>query len=83
MPAEKYVRVVLYVMELTNCKPAPTPSVAGSVKQKLDDDADLDGQLCRLYRGIAKCLQYLSIDRSDVQLLTNACAKEMKQPTEA
>ena len=36
----------------TNCKLAPTPSVVGSVKQKPGDDADLDMQECRLYRGI-------------------------------
>ena len=47
-----YLRVVLHCMELTSCKPAPTPSEAGSVKQQLDDDADLDMQECSLYRGI-------------------------------
>ena len=32
-------------MVLTNCKQAPTPSVAGSVEQKLDDELDM--QECR------------------------------------
>ena len=27
--------------EVTHCRPAPTRIVGGSVKQKLDDDADL------------------------------------------
>ena len=45
VPNAKYLRVVLHNMGLTNCKPAPTPSVAGSI----DDDADLDMQECRLY----------------------------------
>ena len=40
-------------------------------------------QESRLYRGIVGSLQYLSIDRCDVQFETNACAKGMKQPTKA
>ena len=88
MPSTKYLRVVLNSMGLTNCKPAPTPSGAGSVKQNPDDDADLDMQACRLYCGIVGSLQYLSIDRlsidpCDVYFEANACAKEMKQPTKA
>ena len=75
-------RVVLHSMELTNCKPAPTPSAAGSVKQA-DDDADQDMQECRLHRGIVGSLQHLSIDCCDVPFETNACAMEMKQPAKA
>ena len=82
MPIAKYLRVVLHSMELTNCKPAPT-SVAGSVKHKPDDDADLDMQECRLHRGVGGSLRSLSLDRCDVRYETNACAKEMKQPTKA
>ena len=62
-------------MELTNYK--PTPSVPGSVKQKPDDDADLDMLECRLYRGIVVSLQHLSIDRCDVQFVTNAYLGQM------
>ena len=83
MPNAKYLRVVLHSTGLTNCKPAPTPCVVGSVKHKPDDDVDLDMQECRLYREIVGCLQYLSMERCDVQFETNACAKEMKQPTKA
>ena len=61
VPNPKHLRRVLHSMCLTSCKSAPTPSTAGSVKQKLDDDAQLDTQECRLYRGIVGCLQYLSI----------------------
>ena len=68
---------------LTNCKPAPTPSVGASAKQNPDGDADLDMQECRLHGGIVRHLHYLSFDRCDVQSETNACAKEMKQPTKA
>ena len=57
-------------------------SVAGSVKQEPDVEADPDMQECRLYRGLVGSLQYLSSDRCDVQFETDACAKEMKQPTE-
>ena len=74
---------VLQTMVLTNCTPAPTPSVVGSVKQKVDDDVSLDMQERRIYRGIVGSLQYLSIDRCDLHFETNVCAKEMKQPTEA
>ena len=49
-PNQKKMRVVLHSMGLTNCKPAPTPSEAGSVKQKRDGGTDLDMQECRLYR---------------------------------
>ena len=63
-PNPKYLRVVLHSIGLTYCKPAPTPSVAGSVKPKPDDDVDLDVHECRLYRGIVGSLQYLSIDRT-------------------
>ena len=49
VPNPKNLRVVLHSKGLANCKPAPTPSVAGPVKQKSDDDADLDMQECRLY----------------------------------
>ena len=59
----KYQRVVLHSMTLTNCKPVPTLSVAGSFKQKLDDGVDLDMQECRLYRGIVGSLQNLSRDK--------------------
>ena len=45
VPNSKCFGVVLQSMVLTNCKQAPTPSVAGFVKQKLD--ADLDMQECR------------------------------------
>ena len=85
VPTPKNLRVVLRSMELTNCKPTPTRSEAGSVKQKADDDADLDMQECSLHRGIVGSLQYLSIDRCGVQFETNACAcaKEIKQPTKA
>ena len=48
-------------MELTNCKQAPTPKVAGSVKHKLDGAADLDMQECRLYRAVVGSLQHLSV----------------------
>ena len=77
-PKPKYLRVVVHSMGLTNVKPAPTPSTAGSAKHKPDDDADLDMQECTLYRGIVGSLQHLSNDRNDVQFETNACAKEMK-----
>ena len=83
VPNPKYLRVVLHSMSLTNCKPAPTPSGAGSVKQKPGDDADLDMQECRHHRGLVGSLPHLSIDRCDVQFETNACAKEIKQPTKA
>ena len=83
VPQATKLRGVLHSKELTNCKTAPSPSDAGSVKQRPDDDADLVMQECRLYRGIVWSLQYLSIDRCDVQFETNACAKEMKQPTKA
>ena len=62
-------------MGLANCKPAPTSSGAGPVKQKSDDDAGLDTQECRLYRGLVGSLQSLSIDRCDMQFETSACAK--------
>ena len=52
VPNPKFLRAVLPSMEPTNCKPAATPSVAGSVKQKPTDDADLDMQERRLHRGI-------------------------------
>ena len=42
MPHAKYPRVVMHC----------TTSVAGSFKQELDDDADVDLQECRLFRGI-------------------------------
>ena len=58
-PNTKYLRVVLHSMEMTNCKPLPTPSVPGSAKHKLDDDADLDMEECRLHRRIVGSLQYL------------------------
>ena len=51
---------VVHSMGLTNLKPAPTPSAAGSVKHKLDDDVDLDMQECRLYRGTVGSLQFSS-----------------------
>ena len=44
VPNATLLRVVLHSMELTSCKPAPTPSVAGSVEQKIDGDAHLDMQ---------------------------------------
>ena len=50
VPNPKYFRVVLHSMGLANCKQARTPSVAGPVEQK-PDDADLDIQERRLYRG--------------------------------
>ena len=79
-PNPKHLRVVLHSVELTNCRPAPTPSVGGSVKHKPDDDVDLDVQGCRLHRGIVGSLQYVSSDRCDVQFGTKVCAQEMKQP---
>ena len=47
-------------MRLTSCKPAPTPSVAGSAKHKLDDDVDLDMQGCELPRGVVRSLCQLT-----------------------
>ena len=75
-PNPKDLRVVLHSMGLANCKPAPTPSAAGSIKHKPDDDVDMDIQVCRLY------MQSLSTDRCDLQFETKACATEMKHPTE-
>ena len=63
VPNPTYLRVVLHGMELAKRKPAPTPSEAGCVKPKPDDDADLGMQECRLHRGIVGSLQHLSIDR--------------------
>ena len=76
VPDAKYLRVVLHSMELTGCRTAPTPSAAGSVKQTPDDDADQDMQERRLFRGIVGSLQYLPMDRCDVQFETNGCAKD-------
>ena len=59
VPNPKYLRVVLHSIGLTNCTAAPTPNVAGSVTKKPDNDAELETQECRLYRGIAGRLQYL------------------------
>ena len=80
---QKFLRVVLHSMVLTNCKTTPTPSVVGSVKHTPDDEVDLGMQECRIHRGIVGSLQYLSTDGYDVQFETHACAKEMKQPTKA
>ena len=33
VPNARYLRQRMHSMELTKCRPAPTPSVAGSVKQ--------------------------------------------------
>ena len=52
VPNSKYLRVVLRSMGLPSCKLAPTPSVAGSVKQK-PDDAELDTQECNTCPSIA------------------------------
>ena len=71
VPNPKHFGVALQSTVLTNCKQAPTPSVAGSVKQKLDDDAVLDMQERRFYRGIVGSLQYLSIDCCDLHYETN------------
>ena len=71
-PNPKYLRVVLHCMRLTNCKPAPTPSAAGSVKHTPDDDVDLDMQECRLYRGIvgelAVFCQLIAVTNSSRQM---------------
>ena len=75
-PNPRYLRAVLHSMELTKCKPAPTPSAVGCVKHKLDDDVGLDMEEYRLHRGAVGSLQYLSIDRC-VQFETNACAKKI------
>ena len=83
VPNGTFLRVVLLGIGLTTCKPAPTPSVAGSVKQKPDDDVDLDMQERRPYRGVVGSLQCLPVDRCDVQFETTARAKKMKQPTNA
>ena len=83
VPNPKHFGVVSQSIVLTNCKQAPTPSVVGSVKQKFDDDAVLDMQERRFYRGIVGSLQYLSFDCCDLHFETNVCAKETKQPTEA
>ena len=83
-PKPKFLRVVLHSMGLPNSKPALTPSVAGSVKHKPDDDVDLDMQECRDSTvDLLGSLQYLSIDRCDVHFGTHACGKDMKQPTKA
>ena len=71
VPNPKHFGVALQSTVLTNCKQAPTPSVVGSVKQKVDDDVVLDMQERRFYRGIVGSLQYLSIDCCDLHFETN------------
>ena len=81
VPNASYFIASMRSMGFTSCKPEPTQSVAGCVKRKPDDDAGVDTHGWRLYRGIDGSLQYLSRDLSHVQLETNACAKDMQEPT--
>ena len=81
----EYLRVVLHRMELTNCKPAPAQSVAGSVRHggSLTMMLTFTCKSADSIVGLVGSLQNVSIDRCDVQVETNACAKEMKQPTQS
>ena len=77
----KYLQSVLQLAGLVGCKPAPTPSVAGHLKVGDEVSEELDAMQTKTYRMIVGTLQYMVVDRVDVQFEVNVLARQMKHPT--
>ena len=81
-PNTKYGRAATAAMALTGCKAAPTPSVAGALRDD-GEDPYLDDDKISTYRCVTGTLAYAGIDRRDLQFELNLLSRQMKQPRES
>jgi hypothetical protein len=81
-PNRKYLDHVVLALNLENAKCVPTPSVAANMHQDESEDASLEFQEARLFRGAVGSLADYVIDRCDAQFGINNLTKSMKDPKE-
>lgn len=70
---------LLHKLQLSNLKPAPTPSVVGT-KLSLNDGKSLEDPF--VYRSTIGALQYLTHTRPDIAYTVNTLSQFLKSPTD-
>ena len=82
-PDQRHADLVIEQAGVSHCKPVNTPccSEAEYDEAKRLESEYLRGEEATLYRGIAARLNYLALDRSDIQYCAKEIAKHMARPT--
>ena len=77
---QRHVRVVLEQLELQDSKPVTTPFGPQEQGCPRDEGELLCGAEATKFRAIVARLNYLAMDRADIQCATKECAKRMANP---
>ena len=77
---QRHVRVVLEQLELQDSKPVTTPFGPQEQGCPRDEGELLCGAEATKSRAIVARLNYLAMDRADIQYATKECAKRMANP---
>lgn len=77
---KKYAQDLLKMLNMVNCKPAPTPMFANDKLHAEDGSGDADS---RRYRSLIRCLIYLTHTRPDITFTVRVLSRYMSKPSKA
>ena len=82
---QRHAELIVKGMEIENAAPAPTPGATYTKKEAkaYEDSALMSNPDASAFRGLAAKLNYLSLDRADLQYAAKEVAKKMAAPREA
>ena len=84
-PDQRHAELLVREMGMETSKPVATPGVADTAEEHAayENSPELTRADATLFRGMAARLNYLSLDRPDLQFAAKECAKRMARPREA
>ena len=83
-PDQRHADLVIEQADVANCKPVAIPSCTDAEydETKRAESRALGGSEATLFRAIAARLNYLALDRADIQYCAKEIAKHMARPAE-
>ena len=84
-PDQRHAELIVKEMGMEGAKPAVTPGTAETKEETkaYDKSPELSRRDAAVFRGLAARLNYLSLDRPDLQFSAKEVAKKMSKPREA
>ena len=84
-PDQRHAELIVKEMGMEGAKPAVTPGTAETKEETkaYDKSPELSRRDAAVFRGLAARLNYLSLDRPDLQFSAKEVAKKISKPREA
>lgn len=78
-PDARHVQTIIKDLKLEKSKPVVTPGIQESEVEEVEDSRE-EWQTDTMYRAIAARLNYLALDRPDLQFASKSASQHMSQP---